>query len=96
MILRATLANVSLQSASKLAQEAGLQGTISSGFGFGLWGQEPVIIFEFATQDAGEIRKIEDFMVTLLGTFHEQAAYITRDGAEAGLIWADGRREEMA
>ena len=96
MILRATIANADLHKAVKLAQEAGISGTASQGFGFGVYGTEPVTILEFTTVDLEEIKRVESLMVKLLGTFGEQAAYLTRDGMEVSILWADGRKDELA
>jgi hypothetical protein len=91
MIVRVSIANLDVTEASKLGQESGFAGTVYPNVGFGSWGVEHGVTFEFA--DAVGLRP---WIEKLLRERHEQAAYVTLDGRHASLWYADGHDEVLS
>lgn len=92
MVRRYAIANVDPAVIAKAGQAAGISGSVSSGFGFGVWGVEPTTFLEVA----GNPDAADAFVMTLLAKHGEQCAYRTTDGAAPALLYPDGRTEALA
>lgn len=77
MIIRVSIANLDVAKASTLGQESGFAGTVYANVGFGAWGIEHGVTFEFAGQPREAIRTWTRKLLTARG---ESAAYVTIDG----------------
>ena len=99
MIIRYGIANVTMEQVAKAGQDAGLSGSVSSGFGFGSWGIEPTTFVEFGNSVdfarnpnvAKYVSKVatDSFIVGLLQKFGEQSAYRVLDNV-ASLLKSTG------
>lgn len=96
MIVRATIANIGTRDLAELGQAAGLNGTVFESTGFGSWGIEPGATVEFAVNDERAAHEVRAFVVAVLKTRGESAAYMTYDGRRAELLYASWRREALA
>jgi hypothetical protein len=93
VIIRATIANQDPLHVARLAQAKGLSGTILQSVGFGAWGVEPGVILESATDSPALLLS---FVASLCQSTGEQCAYVTVNGADAFLLYADGHQERAA
>lgn len=92
MVRRYGIANIDPALIAKAGQAAGLAGSVSAGFGFGAWGVEPTTFLEIAGADAA---RADAFVLGLLASHGEQAAYRTTDGTAPTLLWANGTVEVL-
>lgn len=77
MIIRVSIANLDLAEAAKFGQDSGFSGTVYPNIGFGSWGVEHGVTFEFAGQSRETIRAWTRKLLVARG---ETAAYVTIDG----------------
>lgn len=85
MIIKYAIANVVAINLAHMAQDAKLDGSIYSGFGFGAWGIEPTTFVEFATTDNTD--KYDEFVRKVLWKHRETAAFRIIDGKDAALVY---------
>lgn len=87
MIHRISIANITPKRLAGHVQAEGLSATITESYGAGAWGVEKGCTLEIA----GELlAKVRTFVMAMLTTLHEEAAYVVTNGACAELWNADG------
>lgn len=92
-VVRVTVANLTCEEAARLGQAAGLDGQVQAVTGFGAWGIEPGVAFEFGG-GPDTARTVRAFVTPLLKTLGETAAYAVVDGRPC-LWYADGRTSHL-
>jgi len=89
MIIRVHIANIAALELATEIQKSGHSASVTEGFGAGQWGLEPTAIAEFAVPDSQELEITHDWLKKLLRLRGETCAYVTMNGNEAFLVYAD-------
>ena len=97
-VTRATIANADPEELAQRVSERNamfrgleINATIHASIGVSKWGIEHGATLETTAQWGS----FAFFLLGILEDLAEDAAYITQDGAQAFLLWEDGRLEEL-
>lgn len=89
MILKYAIANLRPDQVAGPLQEAGFNGSITTGFGFGQWGMEPTVFVEMALSTT-DLPKVQLIVAQILFKHREECAYVTVNGLAPALLYSSG------
>jgi len=98
MIIRATIANVSVTEAVSFLQEKGVNGTAYKSVGFGDWGIEKGVSLAFAVDGGKERLRVSEALLELAREHNEEAIYVETtgtNGTEAYLLDVEKERNQQ-